>query len=161
MSLLLLPSTMSTNAITDGEINAFIVAQMSKNWILCTFFHHVLLVILSLTNLAGFLFFFMSLLFSVLCVSACQCVWAAQNYGGASINYAASFVILLIICLMEDGSRPYYPGTQYSGTFSSVHWFVVSFLFYNCWTYNDACDQVLYTVCYSSNSRLSCFSSSW
>ena len=117
--------------------------------------------ILSLTNLAGFLFFFMSLLFSVLCVSACQCVWAAQNYGGASINYAASFVILLIICLMEDGSRPYYPGTQYSGTFSSVHWFVVSFLFYNCWTYNDACDQVLYTVCYSSNSRLSCFSSSW
>jgi len=78
--------------------------------------------ILGLTNLAGFLFFFVSLLFSVLCVSACRCVRAAQNHGGASINYAASFVILLIICLMEDGSRPYYPGTQYSGTSSSVRW---------------------------------------
>jgi len=117
--------------------------------------------ILGLTNLTGFLFFFVSLLFSVLCVSACRCVRAAQNHGGASINYAASFVILLIICLMEDGSRPYYPGTQYLGTSSSARWFVVSFLFYNCWTYNNACDQVSYTVCYSSNSRLSCFSSSW
>jgi len=45
--------------------------------------------ILSLTNLTGFLFFFVLLLFSVLCVSAYWCMWAAQNHGGASINDAA------------------------------------------------------------------------
>jgi len=75
---------------------------------------------LGLTNLAGFLFFFMLLLFSVPYVSACWCVQAAQNHGGALINDTASFVILLIICLMEDSSRPYYPGTQYLGTSSSA-----------------------------------------
>jgi len=110
---------------------------------LWTWGKHVWFVTLCLTNIAGFLFFFVSLLFSVLCVSTCRCMQAAQNHGGVSINYAALLVILLIIYLIEDDNRPYYPRTQYLGTSSSMHWFMVSFLFYNCWTYNDACDQVL------------------
>lgn len=164
-STALSPSTMSTNAITDSEINAFIVAQNVKElnsvYFLSSCFVGAAAGILGLTNFAGFLFFFVSLLFSALCVSACRCVRAAQNHGDALINYTALFVILLIICLMEDGGGPYCHRTQYLGTSSSGRWFMVSFLFYNCWTYSDVCDQVSYTVCYSSISRPLCFSSSF
>ena len=140
---------------------ALCLPQDTCHPLLWTWGKHMWFVTFCLTNIASFLFFFLLLLFSVLYVSACWCVWAAQNHGGALINYTASLVILLIICLIGDGNGPYYPRTQYLGTSSSACWFMVSFLFYNCWTYNDTCDQVLYIVCYSSNSILWCFSSSW
>jgi len=164
-STALSPSTMSTNAITDSEINAFIVAQnvkeLSSVYFLSSCFVGAAAGILGLTNFTGFLFFFVSLLFSALCVSACRCVRAAQNHGDALTNYTASFITLLIICLMGGGGGPYCHRTQYLGTSSSGRWFMVSFLSYTCWIYSDACDQVSYMVCYSSISRSSCFSSSY
>ena len=81
---------MSTNAITDSEINAFIVAQNVKElnsvYFLSSCFVGAAAGILGLTNFAGFLFFFVSLLFSALCVSACRCVRTAQNHGDTLIN---------------------------------------------------------------------------
>ena len=77
-------------SITDSEINAFIVAQNVKElnfvYFLSSCFVGAAAGILSLTNFAGFLFFFVSLLFSALCVSACRCVRAAQDHGDALIN---------------------------------------------------------------------------